>query len=146
MIRGIYKSCIHNDKYIAVFPNGSKWSDVSLMMKILFLLTDLSVDLTSVGRAWTLTQFTTTSWQVPGGNTMFYRYMMQINFYLSSIYMPLCWYIVLILFSYILKILNGKDSEMGLYLIIKNCPVRSPGKSFCIRKNPRLTNEDNMML
>lgn len=142
MIRGIYKSCIHNDKYIAVFPNGSKWSDFSLMTTILFLLTDLSVDLTSVGRAWTLTQFTTTSWQVPGGNTMFYRYMMQINFYLSSIYMPLCWYIVLILFSYILKILNGKDSELGLYLIIKNCP----GKSFCIRKNPRLTNEDNMML
>lgn len=63
-------------------------------------------------------------------------------FFLSSIYMSLCWYIVLILFSYILKILNGKDSDMGLYLIIKNCP----GKSFCIRKNPRLTNEDNMML
>lgn len=60
--------------------------------------------------------------------------------------MLLCWYIVLILFFYILKILNGKDLEMGLYLIIKNCLVRSLGKSFCIRKNLRLINEDNMML
>lgn len=56
--------------------------------------------------------------------------------------MLLCWYIVLILFFYILKILNGKDLEMGLYLIIKNCL----GKSFCIRKNLRLINEDKMML
>lgn len=132
VIRGIYKSCIHNDKYIAVFPNGSKWSDVSLMMKILFLLTDLSVDLTSVGRAWTLTQFTTTSWQVPGGNTMFYRYADKF-FSLYYLYV-MCWYIVLILFTYILKILNGKDSEMGLYLIIKNCPERSQGKVSVLEK------------
>lgn len=52
--------------------------------------------------------------------------------------MLLCWYIVLILFFYILKLLNGKDLDMGLYLIIKNCLVKNLGESFCIRKNLRL--------
>lgn len=128
MIRGIYKSCIHNDKYIAVFPNGSKWSDVSLMMKILFLLTDLSVDLTSVGRAWTLTQFTTTSWQVPGGNTMFYRYADQFLSlqYIHVIVLVHCIDIVFLHFENI----KWKRFRNGFVFNHKELPSKKPREKF----------------